>query len=192
MQPHPAPRQQVGEHRFPQQRVPEPEAAVVGDHQQVVVHRLRRRRLQLAGGQPSDGGHQLVAHPSSGDRGDPQHLLSRVRSLLDPTRQDVGERRWQRLAAAARGEQLLGVERIALGPRDVLDRLLGHPTLGVGEPADEDSRPPRPAAAQAPGARRPGGGPARRAAAAADAAGADRRSGRTPTTTGSSTSRASG
>ena len=138
VQPHPLPRQQVGEHRFPQQRVPEPEAAVVGDHQQVVVHRLGQRRLQLAGGQPSDGGHQLVPHPPPGHRGDPQHLLGGVRSLLDPGQQDVGERGRQRLAAAARGEQLLGVERVALGARDdVLDRLLGHPTLGAGEPADE-------------------------------------------------------
>ena len=52
MQPHPLPRQQVGEHRLAQQRVPEPVAAVAGDDQQVAVHRLGERRLQLAGASP--------------------------------------------------------------------------------------------------------------------------------------------
>ena len=123
MQPHPLAGQQVGEHRLAQQRVPEAVAPVVGDHQQVVVHRLGQRLLQLAGREPADGGHQLVPHPAAGDGGDPQHLLGGRGPLLHPRQQDVGQPERQRLAVQPGGEQLLGVEGVALGAGDdVVDR----------------------------------------------------------------------
>jgi hypothetical protein len=57
--------------------VPEAVAAVVGDHQQVMVDRLPQRVLQLAGRQPADRRDQLVPDPAAGHGGDPQHLLGR-------------------------------------------------------------------------------------------------------------------
>jgi hypothetical protein len=135
VQPHPFPRQQVGQHRLAQQRVPEPVAAVVGDDQQVVVDRLGERGLEITGREATDGGDQLVPDPPSGDRRDPQHLLGRGRPLLHAGQQDVGQAQWQRLAVQPRGEQLLGVEGVALGPgHDVVDGRLRK--IG-GQPAHE-------------------------------------------------------
>lgn len=111
--------------------MPEPVAAVVGDHQQVVVHRLGERGLQVAVRQSADRRHQLVPHPPAGDGGDPHDLLGRGRALLHAGEQHVGQAQRQHLPVQPRRQQLLGVEGVALGPGDdVVDDGVGeHPRV---------------------------------------------------------------
>ena len=79
-----------------------------------------------------------MPHPAAGDGGDAQHLLRRRGALLDPGEQDVGQRHRQRLAVQPGGQQLLGVERVALGAGDdVVDRGLGQRPGRGGQPADQ-------------------------------------------------------
>ena len=135
VQPDPLAGQQVGEHRLAQQRVPEAVAAVVGDHEQVVVHGLGQRRLELTGAQPADRGHQLVAHAAAGDGGDPQHLL-RGRGRCS-TRASSTSVRPSGSASPCRpaGHQLLGVEGVALGAGDdVVHGRVGQPAAARGRP----------------------------------------------------------
>ena len=97
MQPHPLAGEQVGEDGLAEQGVPEAVAAVVGDHEQVVVDGLGQRLLQLPGGEATDRGHRLVPHPTARDGGDAQHLLGGGDRLLDPGQQHVAQPERQRL-----------------------------------------------------------------------------------------------
>ena len=138
MQAHPLPRQQIGEHGLAQQRVPEAVAAVVGDHQQVVVHRLGQRLFEVRRRQAADSSHQLVPDPPARDGRDPQHLLGGRGPLLHPRQQDVGQPEGQGLAVQPGGQQLLGVERVALGAGDdVVHRRLRQPARARGQAPDQ-------------------------------------------------------
>ena len=120
-----------------------------------------------------------MPHPPAGHGGDPQHLLGRRRALLDPGQQDVGQPERQRLAVQPGGQQLLGVERVALGAGDdVVDRRTRAARRSPRPGRGPARRPRRPAAARARAARRRAAAPARRAAGAADDGGAGRRRGR--------------
>ena len=73
--------------------------------------------------------------PAAGDGRDPEHLLRRRGALLHPGQQDVGQPQRQRLAVQPRGEQLLGVEGVALGAGDhVVDVRLRTGRLGAASP----------------------------------------------------------
>ena len=59
-----------------------------------------------------------MRHPAAGHRRHPQHLLGRLRQPLDPGQQHIGQggRQLDLGIAGAGGQQLLGVERVALRP----------------------------------------------------------------------------
>ncbi len=119
VQPGPLAGQQVGVDRLAGEGVPEGVGvAVVGD-EQLPSQGLAQRRLQLLLGQPDGVPQQLVPHPAPGDGGGAQHLLGRLRQLLEPDQQDVGQTAGHTVDRRVRGrDQLLGVEGVALGAFD--------------------------------------------------------------------------
>jgi hypothetical protein len=111
--------QQVTQDDLLDQRVAKPVVVAirVGD-EQVVLRRFadsveQRRLLERAG-----GGQQPVADPPARHRGHPQHLLRPVGQPVDAGGQQVVQRGRQPPLAATRPgrEQLLGEERVAVGP----------------------------------------------------------------------------
>ena len=79
--------------------------------------RLVQAPLQVGLGQPGDLGEQPVGHPPAGHRRHPQHPLGRLRSpwtRASSTSARVDGSSTVRVAGPG-GQQLLGVERVALG-----------------------------------------------------------------------------
>jgi hypothetical protein len=112
----PLPRQQVELERLAQQRVPEAEAAAVGDQQQA-VDGLPQQLHHLGLGQPADRGQQRRVEPAAGGRRHPQQPPGRWVQGLDPDQEQVAERLGQGAAAqAVGGDQLLDEVGVALGP----------------------------------------------------------------------------
>ena len=148
------------------------------------------------GGRPLTAGEHVVRHVVPGDRRGAQHGAGVRIQPVEPDEQHVGEvGRQIRRARGAGGDQLLDVERVALGPVDDALRLLGRQAAGV-QLGDE---------AAGVGRRRAGPGsagtaraaePIPRAPVAADADGGRPRCGRTrrprsgPRPVGRTTSRA--
>jgi hypothetical protein len=88
MQPHLLARQQVAVHGLLQQRMAKRIAASGGvARQHADVDRLVQAPLQLGFGLSADLGETSVRDPAAGHRGHSQHLLGRLRQLLDPGQQ---------------------------------------------------------------------------------------------------------
>ncbi len=140
VQPGPLAGQQVGVDRLAQQRVPERVALLAVGGEQLVSDRLADRRLVLGGRQPGRFHDQLVVHPAAAHRGGAQRLLRRHRQLLHPGHEQRGQAGRQFLVTTGRGEQLLGVVGVALGPVHDGDQLrrVEHPPPagGLGERGD--------------------------------------------------------
>ena len=98
--------------------------------------RPNHRRRQLG-----HRGHQLVVDPGAGRRGHPEHLLAGLRHGRQASEHDVAQARRQHAVGrlAGRGQDLLGVERIAPGalPDPLRQVRLGHPAELVGNQAHE-------------------------------------------------------
>jgi hypothetical protein len=117
VQPHLLARQQVAVDRLLQQRVAERVAPGGGvGRQHPGADRLLQALLQLGLGLAGDAGQQPVGHPAAHDRRHPQHPLGRLRQPLDPGQQHLGQGRRQLDPGVGGpgGQQLLGVERVAL------------------------------------------------------------------------------
>jgi hypothetical protein len=117
VQPHPLAREQVAVDRLLEQRMAErvaPGGGVAGQHPG--ADRLVQALLQVGLGPPGHAGEQPVGHPAAGHRRHPQHLLGRLGQPLDPGQQHLGQGRRQldMRVAGPGGQQLLGVERVAL------------------------------------------------------------------------------
>ncbi|MDH6501877.1 hypothetical protein M2156_008096 [Streptomyces sp. SAI-149] len=119
VQPRPFARQEIGVHGFPGQGVPEGVRVPLAGHQQLPPDGLAQGRLQLLLGQAHGVPQQVVLDTPPGDGGGAQHLLSGVGQLLEADQQHIGEPTGHPAVPAPRGgEQLLGVEGVALGPLD--------------------------------------------------------------------------
>ncbi len=119
VQPGPFPGEQIGVDRLPGQGVPERVRVPVAGDEQLPLHGLAQRRLQLLLGQPHGVPQQVMPHPPPGDRGGAQHLLRRLRQLLEADEQHVGKAAGHADRGRVRGRhQLLGVEGVALGAFD--------------------------------------------------------------------------
>jgi hypothetical protein len=108
-------REQVVVEHLLHQRVAEPVGAaglVAG--QQVPVDRLAQQLQQPLLRHPRHGREQLVVDPRAGGRGHPQHALGLLWERLDPREQQVPDRPREAGAVGSGGEQLLGVEGVAL------------------------------------------------------------------------------
>ena len=117
VQPHLLARQQVAVDRLLQQRMAKRVAPGGGvGRQHPGADRLVQALLQLGLGLAGNRGEQPVGHPAAGHRRHPQHLLGRLRQPLDPGQQhlDEGRRQLDPGVAGPGGQQLLGVERVAL------------------------------------------------------------------------------
>jgi hypothetical protein len=115
--------QQIGVHGLAGEGVPERVRGVLAGDQQLPADRLAQRRLQLVLRQLYGVPQQVVLDTAPGDGGRAQHLLGGLGELLDPDEEYVGQparhggrRRVE--VARQRGEQLLRVEGVALGPVD--------------------------------------------------------------------------
>ncbi len=107
--------QQVVVDHLAQQRVPEPVPAVLTGEQDVALDRLAQRVAQRALVEAADLGEHRVLEPLA-DGHDAQDLLRGLGEALDPQHQRVAQRvRGGAEAVDARGEQLLGEQRVAAG-----------------------------------------------------------------------------
>ena len=115
--------QEVGEHRFVQQRVAERVVVVLGDDE-VVGHRLaeggRERRL-LDG---TDRGERGVANAAPADGGRAQDDLGVAADAVDAGQQQLADS-VREAAGPGRGGELLGEERVAVRPLEHLAGELG-------------------------------------------------------------------
>lgn len=119
VQPRPLARQQIGVHGLTGEGMPERVRVPFAGHQQLSPDGLPQRRFQLFLGQSYGIPQQVVLDAPPGDGGGAQHLLSGVGQLLEPDQQHIGEPTGHPAVPAPRGgEQLLGIERVALGPLD--------------------------------------------------------------------------
>ena len=112
-------RQQVAVDRLADQRVAEPVLVAGVDHQHLVRDRLARAVHHLGGREAGDRFEQLVPGGTIEHGDDADDRSGGVRQLLDAGEQDVAQRLGQHpaLAVLERRQQLLGVERVALGAR---------------------------------------------------------------------------
>jgi len=112
----PLARQQVLVDRLADERVAERIGAVGVRDQQLVRDSLAGALEQLGGGERAGGLQQRVTHRLLDDGGDPHDLLGGGGQALEAPEQRVAQRRRElACAVGGRGEQLLGVERVALG-----------------------------------------------------------------------------
>ena len=131
-------RQQVVVHDLLDERVAERIAlhAVAGlDDEEMAADRGAESVEQFVLGQAGDLGEQLVLDATAGDRGHAQDGRCCLRHCGDVSEQDLAERRREARAGAAlaaRGQQLLGEERVAV--RAAVD--IRH-ELGVGLRAED-------------------------------------------------------
>ncbi len=117
MEPGALARQQVGVDGLLQQRVAEG-VAVALDPEQAARDDLAHRLLELGQRQPRHLAQQLVLDPAPGHGGGAQHPLPRLREHLDPGHQQAGQPVGQGVALGHGREQLLGIERVAVGAGD--------------------------------------------------------------------------
>ena len=103
--------------------MPEHVAFLAVGGQQLVGDRLADGLLVLRSRQPRRGHDQLVVHPAAAHRGGAQRLLGGARQLLHPGHEDRGQAGRELLVTVRRGEQLLGVVGVALGPVHDPDQL---------------------------------------------------------------------
>ena len=135
MQPRLLTGEQLAVGRFLQQRMPKRigSTGAVG-HQHAGADRLAQAPLKVGLG-PSGGlGEQLVRHPPACHCRHPQYLLGRLRQPLDPGQHHIsqGGRQGDLGIAGPGGQQLLGVERVAL--RAGMNAL--HPDRRQSHPCD--------------------------------------------------------
>jgi hypothetical protein len=125
--------------------MPERVAVVAHPDQDVRVHRGPESSLQLVVGQPHDGGEQRMAHAAPRAERGPDHQPAPLVEVLEPDQEEVGEVLGQ--SAVPRAElggpdELLGEERVALGPRhDRRHVPLAHPTPVRVQPVQRVHQP---------------------------------------------------
>ena len=135
-------RQQVAVDRLADQRVAERVGVARGGHQHLVRDRLAQALPQVRGVELGQPGEQGMAHRVL-DRDDAHDLLRVGAEPLDAVEQQVAQRvRQVERALGGRGEQLLGVERVALAALiQAVRQLLGGGL--VEDRARPGRRPPR-------------------------------------------------
>ena len=132
MQPDPLAGQQVVVDRLGEQGVPERVAVAAHREQHVALDGGAQGGVEGADLSVQDPLEQQVGDPPAGDRGGPDHQACVVLELVEPHQQQVGEGLGQRTWTLGGGlHELLGEERVALGPLDdAAHRALGE-RLGV-------------------------------------------------------------
>ena len=113
-------------------------------------NRLAKRVVELGTTQLTQLGQQLMVHPLAADSGQPQRLARLFGERLDPDHQSVPQSLGNHPALGRCVEELLGEERIAVGPREQVvhqrfrgplpgDRLHQLRHLGSGERIELDA-----------------------------------------------------
>ena len=140
--------EQLVVHGFAHQRVAEP-ASLALQHQDLVGDGLAQRLADLADRPPGHGRQQPIVDRAADQRCLTQHGLDRLRKPGDAGEDRVANGVRERTRTRPHREQLLGVERVALGTgQDVVDdRVSRHPPgdasqehgqLAAGHPGDLD------------------------------------------------------
>lgn len=120
-------RQQVVVQRLTQQRMAEAEPLAVAGDQHLLADGLPQRRLQAVALQPADRGQRRLVG-GAGHRDRARHPLSVLAQTLDPHQEGIAQALGSGSPAVQPGgQQLLGVQRVALAARE---QPLQHPHLG--------------------------------------------------------------
>ena len=130
----PLARQQVVVDRLGEQGVPEGVALGADPDEDVRLHGGPQRPLEVVGALLDDRAEQRVGDPAAGHRGSPDHGPALVVEAVQAHEQQVGEVVGEPLGAELGGDELLGEERVALGPVDDADQVGGGDVAAVQGP----------------------------------------------------------